>query len=61
VPTYSQKDFERIATAIGVSPANVMQHRSEFEAAAKWYRLNVPSANLPVNSAAMPKNVQNGG
>jgi hypothetical protein len=44
VPTYSQKDFERIANAIGVSAADVMQHRSDFEAAARWYRLNVPPA-----------------
>jgi len=44
VPTYSQKHFERIATALGVSAADVLQYRSEFEAAARWYRLNVPPA-----------------
>jgi hypothetical protein len=44
VPTYSPKDLKRIATALGVSAADVVQHRTEFEAAARWYRLNVPSA-----------------
>ena len=44
MPTYSQRDFQRVATALGVSAANVVQHRSEFEAAARWYRLNVPPA-----------------
>ncbi len=44
MPTYSQKDFERIATALGVSAANVVQHKSELEAAARWYRLNIPPA-----------------
>jgi hypothetical protein len=41
---YSQKHFERIATALGISAADVLQYRSEFEAAARWYHLNVPPA-----------------
>lgn len=44
MPTYSQKHFERIATALGVSAADVLQYKSEFEGAARWYRLNVPPA-----------------
>jgi hypothetical protein len=44
VPTYSQKHFERIATAVGVSVADILQFRSEFEEAARWYRLNIPPA-----------------
>jgi hypothetical protein len=34
VPTYSQKDLERIATAVGVSAADVLPYRRDFEAAA---------------------------
>jgi hypothetical protein len=45
VPTYSQEDYERIANAIGKSMAEVLQHENEFEAAATWYRLNIPPAN----------------
>lgn len=44
MPTYSQKHFERIATALGVSAADVLQYRCEFEEAARWYRLSVPPA-----------------
>jgi hypothetical protein len=44
VPTYSEKHFERIAAAIGVGAADVRQYRSEFEEAARWYRLNIPPA-----------------
>jgi hypothetical protein len=44
MPTYSQDDFERIADAIGKDVADVLHYRNEFEAAATWYRLNVPPA-----------------
>jgi hypothetical protein len=43
VPTYSNDDFERIATALGVSPHAVVSHRNEFEAAAVWYRADCSS------------------
>ena len=42
--TYSQEDYERIAEAIGRTLAEVLQHQDEFEAAATWYRLNIPPA-----------------
>jgi hypothetical protein len=41
-PTYSAEDFAQIAVALGVSVDDVSQHVGEFEAAARWYRLNVP-------------------
>ena len=44
MPTYSKNDYERIAHAIGRSMADVLQHTNEFEAAATWYRLNIPPA-----------------
>ena len=44
VSTYSKNDYERIAHAIGRSTADVLQHTNEFEAAATWYRLNIPPA-----------------
>ena len=44
MPTYSQKHFERIATAVGVNAADVLQFRSEFEEAARCYRQNIPPA-----------------
>ena len=39
IPTYSKKDFERLAAAIGKHVADVMRHEKIFEAAAMWYRL----------------------
>ncbi|MEZ5827107.1 MAG: hypothetical protein R3D30_13960 [Hyphomicrobiales bacterium] len=36
--TYSQDDYEAIATAIGKDIADVMRHANSFEAAAVWYR-----------------------
>ena len=42
--TYSKNDYERIAHAIGRSTADVLQHTNEFEAAATWYRINIPPA-----------------
>jgi hypothetical protein len=44
VPTYSQQDLTRIATALGVSVDEVLQCRNDFEAAATSYRLNIPPA-----------------
>ena len=44
MPTYSQKDLERIAYAIGVSAADVLQYKNDFEAAATSYHLNIPPA-----------------
>lgn len=44
VPTYSQRHFERIAAALGVSVTDVQQFKCEFEEAARWYRLNIPPA-----------------
>jgi hypothetical protein len=38
------RDFERIANAIRKDLADILQYRNEFEAAATWYRLNIPSA-----------------
>jgi hypothetical protein len=42
MPTYSKEDYERIARAIGLTLAEVLPHENEFEAAATWYRLNIP-------------------
>lgn len=39
MPTYSKKDFDCIAAAIGKHVADVMRHEKIFEAAAMWYRL----------------------
>lgn len=44
MPTYSREDYQRIANAIGKSMADVLRHGNEFEAAATWYRLNIPPA-----------------
>ena len=44
MPTYSQKDLERIAKAIGVSAADILPYRNDFEAAATSYRLNIAPA-----------------
>jgi hypothetical protein len=44
VPTYSQNHFEQIAAVLGVSAAGILQYRSGFEEAARWYRLNIPPA-----------------
>jgi hypothetical protein len=44
VPTYSKEDYERIAKAIGKKISEILQHEKEFEAAATWYRLNIPAA-----------------
>jgi hypothetical protein len=38
--TYSKKDFEHIAAALGKDPRDVLQHAKRFEAAARWYRLD---------------------
>jgi len=42
VPTYSQENFERIAVAVGVDVADILQFAHEFEEAARWYRLSTP-------------------
>jgi hypothetical protein len=42
VPIYSQQNFEQIATALGISVDDVVRYRQDFEAAARWYRLNIP-------------------
>jgi hypothetical protein len=42
LPTYSAKNVAQIAVALGVSLDDVLRHVGEFEAAARWYRLNVP-------------------
>jgi hypothetical protein len=44
MPTYSQKNFERIAAAVGVDVADILQFRREFEETATRYRLNIPPA-----------------
>ena len=44
MPTYSQKNFERIAAAVGVDVADILQFRREFEEATNQYRLNIPPA-----------------
>jgi len=44
VLTYSKEDYGRIAKAIDKSPAEVVPYENEFEAAATWYRLNIPPA-----------------
>ena len=38
--TYEQRNFEEIATAIGVKVERIAKHESLFEAAALWHRLN---------------------
>ena len=42
--TYSKEDYERIAKAIGKGVAEVLRYENEFEAAATWYRVNIPAA-----------------
>jgi hypothetical protein len=37
--TYSSKDFEQIAAAMGIEVRHVCRHAKQFEAAAMWYRL----------------------
>jgi hypothetical protein len=44
VLTYSKEDYGRIAKAIDKSPAEVAPYENEVEAAATWYRLNIPPA-----------------
>ncbi len=44
MPTYSQQDLNRIATALGLSSDEVLKYRNGFEAAATTYRLNIPPA-----------------
>jgi hypothetical protein len=44
VPTYSQEVFERIAHVLGKELADVLRYANEFEAAATWYRVNIPPA-----------------
>jgi hypothetical protein len=38
--TYEQRNFEEIATAIGVEVGRIAKHESLFEAAALWHWLN---------------------
>jgi hypothetical protein len=38
--TYEQSDFEQIAAAIGVDVGQIVKHANQFEAAARWYRLD---------------------
>jgi hypothetical protein len=44
VPTYSEEDLQCIADAIGKPLADILPYGNEFEAAATWYRINIPSA-----------------
>ncbi len=44
MPTYTKDDYERIAAALGKNVAAVLQHKHVFEAAATWYRLDIPTA-----------------
>jgi hypothetical protein len=44
VAPYSKKDYERIAKAIARSLAEVLPYANEFELAATWYRVTIPSA-----------------
>ena len=37
--TYAQSNLEQIAAAIGTEVGQIAKHRSEFEAAALWYRM----------------------
>jgi len=41
---YSEEDFKRIAKAIALPLASVLRYSNDFEAAARWYRLNVSPA-----------------
>jgi len=45
--TYSQEDFEQIATAIGKDVIDVLRHERSFDAAAVWYRLDSRSPKAP--------------
>jgi hypothetical protein len=38
--TYEQRNFEQIATAIGMEAGQIANHQKLFEAAAGWYRLD---------------------
>src|SRR4051794_30100164 len=38
--TYEQENYEQIATAIGMEVGQIAKHKSRFEAAATWYRLD---------------------
>jgi len=40
VPTYEQSSFAQIGTAVGVEVGQIAKHASEFEWAARWYRLD---------------------
>jgi len=45
--TYSQENFERIATAIGKDVIDVLRHEKSFDAAAAWYRLDYRAPKAP--------------
>jgi len=38
--TYEQRNFEQIASAIGMEASQITNHQNLFEAAASWYRLD---------------------
>jgi len=49
--TYSQEDFERIASAIGKHVIDVFRHEKSLEAAAVWYRLDSRAPKPPTRVA----------
>jgi hypothetical protein len=59
--TYSTQDFERIAEAIGKSPALVMKNANRLEAAAAWYRLycRAPKDVLLADTAKRMRHISN--
>lgn len=50
--TYSNKDYERIATAIGKEVGDVVEHKHLFEWAADWYGLD---CGLPRDAPPRPR------
>ena len=59
--TYSNHDLERIAEAIGESPAHVIKYANRFEAAAAWYRLyyRAPKGILLADTAKRMQQIAN--
>lgn len=55
MPTYSTKDFQKIAAAIGVKLGAVNQSGNEFEAAAVWYRSDSRSPRRVPSSKTIAK------
>ena len=56
--TYSHRDFEQIATAIGTAVKPVADLEAQFEAAALWIRLDMGRPKRPAPSKLREKLTQ---